>query len=95
MERSAEMIVKASDPAEDCAREGVPDGRPFRVVTEDIPFNVTLSIERRPLRFLGNAYDITRVRAACDKALKDIERNHKDPCLSHTVVVHAPPEDEQ
>lgn len=58
------------------------------------PDNPIVNIQRKGLRIVGNAYDISRVLEACRDAIKHIETNGGDITAPVTVVVRAPQDDE-
>lgn len=73
----------------------IPDGFPIgglKIIDSSKPLEI--NIKRRAVRMTGNAYDITRIRAACDRALKEIEHKHLDAHADHVVFVHSPADDE-
>lgn len=55
---------------------------------------IEIDITRRSFRMTGNAWDITRVEAACKDALKKIEHRRLNPLDRHIVSIQAPSDDE-
>jgi hypothetical protein len=58
------------------------------------PDDPVVNVHRKPLRLVGNAYDINRVLQACQAALKHIEQNGGEVESLVTVYVQEPQNDE-
>jgi hypothetical protein len=76
------------------AFERIPDGFPVRKDIKEITIATDFNIHRRAVRFHGNAYDLTRLKEACDRALKKIEHNRLNPNVHHVAVLQVPADDE-
>lgn len=74
-------------------QEKIPDGFPVKNVACDEAY-IQIDITRRSLRLVGTAYDINRLKTACDITLKAYEHKRIMPFEIKTVIVHAPSEDE-
>jgi hypothetical protein len=74
----------------------IPDGVPVGGITviDSEQTVIEIDITRRSFRMIGNAWDITRVEAACKEALKKIEHGRLDPLSKHIIHVQAPADDE-
>jgi hypothetical protein len=53
-----------------------------------------ININRRSLKIIGNAWDINRLKHACDAALKEFEFKRHDPLSVRSISVVGPKEDE-